>query len=235
RDGLTGRAVLRLQAHAALWPLLLGLYLPCAKLAGFFLAREYGMPLAGALLFYGGGVLISLGTLGSPPWRAPLARVLGRPWLGIAQGVLVFCLLILLGEAVLLVPGVSPALASLLAPLTWRAGGLAPLVGGGGGGLLHTAGVAAASIAEEWLFRVVLFWGVLKALSPRPADPVSRRSAGALLVAMSLYFALLHLPGGAPEISAAFLGSLTLGALLFAVPRFSLVATLHVLYNLNLP
>ncbi|MCZ6646941.1 MAG: CPBP family glutamic-type intramembrane protease [SAR324 cluster bacterium] len=184
-------------------------------------------------LFHGAGLLCSVALISAeglwPRWRALLARP--------ARGLLLAIALYLLPAALvtlflLPLPGPLPAWArAMLLPFDFGwllLGHIPPLSARWLSGKLL---LAAGSAAEEWIFRCALWL--------RWAGPFPERSTAARgmephlykLFALSLYFSLLHFQHGAQVMAQALAGSLVLGALLMWRRNFTLIATLHVLFN----
>ena len=215
------------------WPtLLLLVWLPLAK---------WGLP-AGwprLLLFFGGGcVLAALAVLREGDW--PRVRpLLGGALRGVLAGLWGFALLVAGATVLLYFPPLQPFLPPPLYDLAARFDAM-PLYrtyaqGSAWPAPATLAGIALGSLAEEWIFRVGLFWRWLPpavtAAPPRLAVP-----AGALLrlLAVSAYFAALHWPQPAGALLVAGLGSLGVGLVLLWKRSFALVATLHMLFNWRL-
>jgi Type II CAAX prenyl endopeptidase Rce1-like len=215
------------------WPtLLLVLWLPLVK---------WGLPPGWPrlLLFFGAGsalAALAVRLEGDAPRVAPL---FAAPWQGLLGGLWGYALLVAGASVLIYAPLLQPVLpfalydlATLFDPLPVY---LAVARGDALPAPLTVAGVALGSLAEEWMFRVALFWRWLPA---RDAAAPPRRvpSLGALgrLLAVSAYFAALHWPQPAGALAVALLGSLALGTLLLVRPNFALLGTLHVLFNWRL-
>jgi membrane protease YdiL (CAAX protease family) len=220
------------------WPLFL-LYLPLVKLATAPLAGGSGLA-ARALLFYGGGVGLSLLLVHREQSWPRLRGLLQRPLQGIGLGVAAF--LILAGGATLLSIVLETGRGPVALLLRPPAGllDLRPLWSGlVEGALRPDAGWLAFSgggaLAEEWIFRCVLLWRwVVRNGDTEPAPGTAlrtwRATAGKLLL-VNLYFAALHWPQPLPALGVALLGGLTLGVVVLWRPNYWLIATLHLLFN----
>jgi len=221
------------QTIARHWPTVLLLcWLPLVK---------WGLP-AGwprLLLFFAGGSALA----GLAVWRAGdwlrVRPLFAAPWRGLLAGLYGYTMLVGLGAVLVYLPLIQPVLpfalyelATLFDPmpvyLVLASGGPFPP-------LATLAGVALGSAAEEWIFRVALFWRWLPA-QPATAPPRLLPRAGALarLVAVSAYFAALHWPQPPGALAVALLGSLVVGLVLLWRPNYALLATLHVLFNWRL-
>lgn len=215
------------------WPTLLLLaWLPAVK-------WSLGAGWLRLLLFYGAGSALAGGAVW---WERDGPRVrplFARPWRGVAWGVTIYAALVVAAVVLLYGPGLArwlpfPALAlvSLFDPwpvyLRLAHGGPFPSVA-------MLALFVLGSVAEEWLFRTVLFWRWLPERDRSgPRRVLSHPGAQARLVAVSVYFAALHWPQPQGEILVALVGGLVVGNVLLWARSFTLAATLHVLFNLRL-
>ncbi len=215
------------------WPTFLLLaWLPLVK---------WGLP-AGwprLLLFFGGGsVLAALAVSREGDW--PRVRpLLAGAVRGVLAGLWGFALLVAGATVLLYFPPIQPLLPVPLYDLAVQFDPmplyLAYAQGDAWPQPATLARIALGSVAEEWIFRVGLFWRwlppALTSAPPRLAVPV-----GALLrlLALSAYFAALHWPQSGGAMLIAGLGSLVVGLVLLWKRNFALVATLHVLFNWRL-
>ena len=193
------------------------------------------------LFFYGAGSLLAWVL-----WRqmqrrmrsAPLGGValFARPLRGLGEGAAAFALLVAAGTVVHgALGGQMGALAGLLAlpgAEGWRVLADNPGV---------AAYIVAGSVAEEWIFRVVLVWGGLARLGLLPGadgrDALSARrllAAAALLLVVNAYFTLLHLPHSPLVLAQAFAGGVALSLWLLWRRNAYGIALLHALFNLTL-
>jgi hypothetical protein len=204
------------------------------------------------VLFYGGGTLLAAWAIRREPGPLPLRPLFARPVRGLAEGALAFALLLAAAGLLLTWPARGSWLPTplhdpiaLFDPrtswLAWQRDGVPPPSGGAG-----AAWVTLGAVAEEWIFHVALFW---RWLAPPSAPAVDQSDVSgadgtataflpgwgwgvaARLLAVSLYFAALHLPQPPGQLLVALLGSLVLGTLLVWRRNFALVALLHVLFN----
>ncbi len=204
-------------------------YLPLVKWG-----LPHGMPRM--LLFYGGGFgLAALAIWREGDW--PLLRPLfARPVAGLGRGLLLYGWLVALGTLLLYAPLLQPYLpygvydlAALFDPLPLylavKRGGPWPE-----GWLL--AGGMLGAVAEEWIFRAVLFWRWVQATGA-PGGHRGWPPPGVLvkLGVVSAAFAALHWPQSPGMLAAAFLGSGVLGWLLYRRGSLAEVAVLHALFN----
>ena len=239
---------------------LLGRRWPTAALVCWLPLVKWSFPGGGTrtVLFYGGGLLLSLVALrlgGGWPRVRPLFRA---PGAGLAAALAVFAALMAISFLLLsfswprsLLPPPLPELIALFDPRPVFAS-----LGGGGHGFADgmalgwaagAGGWAAGAIAEEWIFRVALLWRWVApgknagkdagkdagapAQSPRPSEADSLLPMGFKLVMVSAYFAALHWPQSFAQLATAFLGALVVGGMLLRWRNFYLISALHVLFN----
>lgn len=215
------------------WPtLLLLLWLPVVKWS-----LHAGWPRL-LLFFVVGCALAGLAVWREGDWDV-VRPLFQRPWRGIAWGIGVYAALVAVAAGLLYgaaadrwLPLPLLALVSMFDPwpvyLRLSYGGPFPSVA-------VLALFVLGSVAEEWLFRTVLFWRWLPERDRSGSRRVfSHPGAQARLIAVSIYFAVLHWPQPHSAMVVALLGSLVLGNLLLGWRSFSLAATLHVLFNLRL-
>ncbi|HKI98248.1 MAG TPA: CPBP family intramembrane glutamic endopeptidase [bacterium] len=221
------------QLLARRWPtLLLLLWLPLVK---------WSLPagwLRLLLFFVGGCALAGFAVWKEGDWPR-LQPLFARPWRGLAIGLGVYALLVVVALGLLIVPGIFRllplplyALVSMFDPRpvvhTLAMGGPLPSA-------VAVAVFGLGSVAEEWMFRTVLFWRWLPARdTDGPRRVFSHPGAQARLVVVSVYFAALHWPQPPGAMLVALLGSLVLGNLLLWARNFTQVALLHVLFNWRL-
>lgn len=215
------------------WPtLLLLLWLPAVKWS-----LQAGWPRL--LLFF----VVGCALAGLVVWRegdwARVRPLFARPWRGLGWGVAGYAALVGVASLLLYGPGLVRwlplpvlALVSLFDPLP-------VYLRLAHGGPFPSAAVLAlfvlGSVAEEWLFRTVLFWRWLPERDRSgPRRILSHPGAQARLLVVSVYFAVLHWPQPRGAILVALLGSLVVGNVLLWWRSFTLAATLHVLFNLRL-
>ena len=223
--------------------------MPDLLLLGWLPLIKWTQPagLARMALFHGGGSLLALAAV----WRRgdwPRLRTLfSSPLWGLAAAALSFGFLMAGAVILLYAPIIQPylpfwlyGLIALFDPLPLRGAFSSPAFSGSAwpDGLMAVLpgwlALAAGSVAEEWIFRVALFWR-WSGPPPDPSDGEPGRlppAAVALkLAGVSAYFAALHWPHAPEQIAIAFLGSLVLGWVLWRTRNFTLVAALHTLFN----
>lgn len=198
-----------------------------------------------ALFYGGGGALSALAVLREQDW-ARLRPLFAHPWRGLLDGMGAFAALMVTAAVLILFPPLQPWLPlwvldalSLLDPLPAYIAFQSHRLEAPPQALLLT-GIGA--IAEEWVFRAVLLWRWAHPATPSspalstPSPPGAMRPWHGIpqlwrVLAVSLYFALMHWPGHPMQLVIAFSGSLVLGVVLLWSRNFTLVAVLHVLFN----
>jgi len=221
-------------ASAALrWPtLVLLVWLPLVK---------WGLPRSWArlVLFCGVG---SAWAAFAVWWEGDAARVrqlFARPGWALLRGVWVYVMLVAAATILLYVPLIQPWLPYAVYDLAGLFDPMPVYLAFAQGGPIAPAGawivMALGSLAEEWMFRAVLYWRWLPARDAEgPPRTVPHPGAEMRLLAFSVYFALLHWPQPLGPMIVALLGSLVLGNLLLWRRSLVEVAVLHVLFNWRL-
>jgi membrane protease YdiL (CAAX protease family) len=221
------------QSLARRWPTaVLLLWLPLVK---------WGLPPGWprVLLFFAGGSALAAlavwrerdGARVRPLFRAPLS--------GLLRGLYGYALLVAVGTVLLYLRPLQPILPSALLDLATLFDPAPVYLAFGGDAAWPSAGtlaaIAAGSLAEEWMFRVALFWRWLPARDAEgPPRLLPRAGALLRLAAVSAYFAALHWPQPPGALLVALLGGLAVGWLLLWQRSYVTVATLHVLFNWRL-